>query len=89
MRTIYKVSLPSFLFYTRKVGHLKRKKRYNGVTSTYPVDLKQLLEQHPTADIFLYREVILNGTKCTNAFIFNRNDDVTIVESEFYQPIEL
>jgi hypothetical protein len=51
--------------------------------------LEQLLEQHPTADIFLYREVILNGTKCTNAFIFNRNNDVTIVESEFYQPIEI
>jgi hypothetical protein len=89
MRTIYKVSLPSFLLYTRKVGHLKRKKRHLGVITTYESDLEQLLEQHPNADIFLYREVILNGTKCTNAFIFNRNDDVTIVESEFYEPIEL
>jgi hypothetical protein len=89
MRTIYKVNLPSFLFYTRKVGHLKRKKRYNGVISTYPVDLNQLLEQHPNADIFFYGEVNLNDIQCTRAFIFNRNDDVIIVESEFYEPIKL
>jgi hypothetical protein len=82
MRTIYKVNLPSFLFYTRKIGHLKRKKRYVGVISTYPVDLNQLLEQHPNADIFFYGEVNLNGIQCTRAFIFNRNDDVIIVESE-------
>lgn len=78
-RTIYKPLLPSFLFYTRKVGHLKRKKRSLGVIVTHEGNLEHLLEQHPTSDIFFYNEVTLDGKKCTNAFIFDRNGNDIIL----------